>query len=265
MHPATDLDALLKSVALCLPGLNGNVAPVRSDQLLCGGQGNQERIAALHDYWQHAHPEAGRHYWSTRCWTLLIWQPIYLSLLAAHLERRVPCLKRMGQSIQQGFVGGFNLPPDCALCTGDRKLVENAAERLMNLLEHQQRLHHLPQAGPPADRRLRPRGTSSAATPPEPGQCTAARAGRTVAASAGTVRQEPADRSQPGRRSPVPGTGAQRLLPTLSSRRWRALCRLSKTETRRAPAAFSRRAGLLMLARCSAHAPLRDNRAPRFG
>ncbi|TRO13738.1 hypothetical protein EQ826_22625 [Ectopseudomonas mendocina] len=77
MHPATDLDALLKSVSLCLPGLNGNVAPLRSDQLLCGGQGNQERIATLHDYWQQAHPEAGRHYWSTRCWTLLIWQPIY--------------------------------------------------------------------------------------------------------------------------------------------------------------------------------------------
>ena len=137
MHPATDLDALLKSVSLCLPGLNGNVAPVRSDQLLCGGQGNQERIAALHDYWQQAHPEAGRHYWSTRCWTLLIWQPIYLSLLAAHLEHRVPCLKRMGQSIRQGFVGGFNLPPDCPLRSGDRNLVENAAERLMNLLERQ--------------------------------------------------------------------------------------------------------------------------------
>jgi siderophore ferric iron reductase len=43
----------------------------------------------------------------------------------------------MGQSIRQGFVGGFNLPPDCPLRSGDRNLVENAAERLMNLLERQ--------------------------------------------------------------------------------------------------------------------------------
>ena len=36
--------------------------------------------------------EAGRHYWAARCWTLLVWQPIYLQVLAVRLAGQAPCL-----------------------------------------------------------------------------------------------------------------------------------------------------------------------------
>jgi len=139
MHqPACDiLDDLLHKVSQCLPGLEGTVEFVRNDQLHCGSQGNPARIAALLAHWQDTHPEAGRHYWSTRCWILLIWQPIYLSLLAVHLGKGLPNLTQMGQSIRQGFVGGFSLPRHRPLQACEARLIDCSAEQLATLLERQ--------------------------------------------------------------------------------------------------------------------------------
>jgi hypothetical protein len=68
--------------------MGGRIGPVSAYQLYCGGAGNADRLAALHAYWQQAHTQAGPHYWPTCSWTLLIWQPIYFSVLAIHLGRR---------------------------------------------------------------------------------------------------------------------------------------------------------------------------------
>src|ERR1700744_1518078 len=39
--------------------------------------GNRAVLEALLAHWRDAYPEAGRMYWSLRCWGILIWQPIY--------------------------------------------------------------------------------------------------------------------------------------------------------------------------------------------
>lgn len=55
-------------------------------------------IERLHHYLSRQHPEAGARYWRTRGWGLLIWQPIYLAVIAAHKCRMVVPLNEMGQN-----------------------------------------------------------------------------------------------------------------------------------------------------------------------
>lgn len=56
-----------------------------------------ETIARLHNYLQRQYPEAGARYWRARSWGLLIWQPIYLAVIAAHRCQIVLPLNEMGQ------------------------------------------------------------------------------------------------------------------------------------------------------------------------
>lgn len=132
-----DLLHLLDVTARSLPGLAGRVGEAGRDQLKVGDDGNRERIAALHDHWRQAHPEAGPHYWSARSWTLLVWQPIYLSLLAVHLAERAPCLADMGQSVTDGVVAGFCLPEHCPRHAAQAALIDFAAEQLREQLVRQ--------------------------------------------------------------------------------------------------------------------------------
>ncbi|GAB6389273.1 siderophore ferric iron reductase [Stutzerimonas marianensis] len=132
-----DLHHLLHIAARALPGLTGEIGMANRHQLICGEPGNTARIAQLHAHWQCSHPEAGPHYWSARSWSLLIWQPIYLSVLAVYLCGRTPCLANMGQSMNEGSVHGFRLPAHCPY-RGDRKaLMGCASEQLTAFVETQ--------------------------------------------------------------------------------------------------------------------------------
>ncbi|GGK04573.1 siderophore ferric iron reductase [Pseudomonas matsuisoli] len=132
-----DLLHLLDVTSRSLPGLNGRVGDAHREEFRLGAAYNRDHIAALHEHWRLAHPEAGPHYWSTRSWTLLIWQPIYLCLLGVHLAQRAPCLAQMGQSVNEGFVSGFCLPEHCPRQAAPQRLIELAAEQLREQLAHQ--------------------------------------------------------------------------------------------------------------------------------
>lgn len=132
-----DLLHLIEVTARTLPGLSGRVGSSGRDELACGASDNPARIAALYQHWQLACPEAGPHYWNTRTWTLLIWQPIYLSLLGVHLAGRVPCLNDMGQSVCDGVVSGFCLPEHCPRQASQDALIDFAAGQLQQLVARQ--------------------------------------------------------------------------------------------------------------------------------
>ncbi len=70
---------------------------------------NRAAIDALLDYWRSAYPEAGRAYWSLRCWGILIWQPIYLSVISVHAAQRVLSLDSFAQSIDNGWTGTLRI------------------------------------------------------------------------------------------------------------------------------------------------------------
>ncbi|WP_339488641.1 siderophore ferric iron reductase [Pseudomonas sp. EL_65y_Pfl2_R95] len=132
-----DLASLIDTATQALPNLQGRIGHAKQDQLSCGSAENALRIAALCAYWEQAQPEAGHHYWNSHSWSLLIWQPIYLSILAVQLARSAPCLARMGQSVSQGVVGGFCLPEHCPRKGAAQDLIRFASDELLQLIEQQ--------------------------------------------------------------------------------------------------------------------------------
>jgi len=113
--PPTDaLGSLLLRLRRVLPGLDGRVGAPRADELTLE---HPQSVARLLAHWRAACPEAGRHYWAARCWTLLVWQPIYLQVLAVRLAGQAPCLDGLAQGVEQGFVAGFCLPDHQSGCT----------------------------------------------------------------------------------------------------------------------------------------------------
>ncbi|NML31704.1 siderophore ferric iron reductase [Paraburkholderia antibiotica] len=126
------LDHLLRLAASVVPGLRGVVADgprvigtldaigtVSTAEAGRGGvaqqrpaadDGNRAALEALLAHWTDAYPEAGRAYWSLRCWGILIWQPIYLSVIGAHTTQRVLSLARFEQPIENGWTREVRVP-----------------------------------------------------------------------------------------------------------------------------------------------------------
>ncbi|AHV91628.1 alcaligin biosynthesis protein AlcD [Bordetella holmesii] len=103
----SDLDALLALAGSLVPGLDGRIGPVSGD--IRPGADNRATLRTLQDWWRLRHPEAGSHYLALRCWGLLIWQPIYLGVIAVHCSDIAPDLDRLGQPVRDGFIAGYIL------------------------------------------------------------------------------------------------------------------------------------------------------------
>ena len=92
--------------------------------------GNRAAINALLDHWVTAYPEAGRAYWSLRCWGILIWQPIYLSVIAVHATQRVLSLDNFTQSIESGWTRTIGIADHAPLHAEDSRLITLAAQQI---------------------------------------------------------------------------------------------------------------------------------------
>ncbi len=134
--PATDaLGSLLLRLRRVLPGLDGRVGAPRADELTLE---HPQSVARLLAHWREAWPEAGRHYWAARCWTLLVWQPIYLQVLAVRLAGQAPCLDGLAQGVEQGFVAGFCLPDHQPLQGEPQRLLRHAGAQIRGFCEQAQ-------------------------------------------------------------------------------------------------------------------------------
>lgn len=49
-------------------------------------------------------------YWSIRCWSLMIWQPVVLTLIGVHGAAKLPPLDELRQKVGREMVAGFRLP-----------------------------------------------------------------------------------------------------------------------------------------------------------
>lgn len=129
-----ELRALFGRLRRLLPGLEGRLgAPLPGELDL----DRPQPLRALLEHWRQAHPEAGRHYWAARVWTLLIWQPVYLQVLARRLGAGVPQLAGLGQSVQRGVVAGFSLPAHRPLDGQPAERLERAGEELRRFCRQQ--------------------------------------------------------------------------------------------------------------------------------
>ncbi len=128
-----DLDDLLDLTGRLVPGLSGQVAAPAGPGVRPGAD-NAQSIARLRDLWGQRYPEAGPHYLALRCWGLLIWQPVYLSVIAVHRSPILPDLSRMHQPVpDDGFIIGYTLERHDPLraCLGRR--MQAAAAQLRNV------------------------------------------------------------------------------------------------------------------------------------
>ena len=86
--------------------------PENSNQgLLRIGQDNTQVLQDFYQGLQHLYPLPGKPYWQARGWTLLTWQPLYLSFLTLYGLGSVPsALGQVSQQTSEGMVSGYFLP-----------------------------------------------------------------------------------------------------------------------------------------------------------
>ncbi|MFC3625712.1 siderophore ferric iron reductase [Vogesella amnigena] len=147
----TDTTSLLAAISRCLPGLDGvslSTPAAAATGELTADAANPDPVAALLQHWRQAHPEAGPHYWGSRVWTLLLWQPVYLAVLAVHLAGCLPRLAGMAQRQQGGFVAGFRLAQhtlqhdsEAALIASAGQALQAACQPYLALINQQLTLH----------------------------------------------------------------------------------------------------------------------------
>ena len=70
---------------------------------------HQATIEVLLNHYRKAQPKAGHEYWATRVWTLIIWQPIYLSLYSVHMMEQSFNLATLQQRVEQASVYGYSI------------------------------------------------------------------------------------------------------------------------------------------------------------
>jgi siderophore ferric iron reductase len=118
MAQCHDLADLLQLAERVVPGLRGElreragagVAPCASRHIKPSPpDGNRAALQAMTAHWSGNYPEAGRHYCALRCWGLLIWQPVYVSVVGVHLACCCPSLSDFCQTLEDGCASGYSL------------------------------------------------------------------------------------------------------------------------------------------------------------
>ena len=127
-----ELDDLLALAGRLVPGLDGRVGAPAAPGIRPGAS-NADAIARLRDWWRERHPEAGPHYLALRCWGLLIWQPVYLCVIAAHRSGIVPDLTRLSQPVANGFIAGYTMERHEPLHGGLEQRLDAAATQLREI------------------------------------------------------------------------------------------------------------------------------------
>lgn len=110
--------------------------PLRQDDAVIQmGRDNLQTLTSLYRWLQTHHPEAGMPYWSVRCWTLLIWQPVILTVVGVHGAGVLPPLPSLRQKALPGMVAGFQLPATGWISGRDQELVRRAGPALRELCD----------------------------------------------------------------------------------------------------------------------------------
>lgn len=76
-------------------------------ELCVNAKHNHAVMESLLSHYRHAFPEAGERYWSTRVWTLLIWQPTFIAVAAVHGMNRSINVGLLQQSVTDASIYGF--------------------------------------------------------------------------------------------------------------------------------------------------------------
>jgi len=70
---------------------------------------NREVLQALHGALALEYPQAGQPLWAVRMWTNLVWQPVYLAVIAVHFSAVLPPISRMSQRREGSGINGYRI------------------------------------------------------------------------------------------------------------------------------------------------------------
>ena len=135
------LDDMLRLAARLVPGLQGVVAArpaqgnVHTLPAAPARDSNRAALAAMLDYWSRTYPEAGRPYWSSRCWGILIWQPLYLSVIGVHAAGVSLSLEDIAQPIADGWTREVRLRDHVPAQGDTHALITHAAREITSCCE----------------------------------------------------------------------------------------------------------------------------------
>ena len=121
----TALQALVARVAQAVPGWSARVGTTAAPPWHA-----EPALAELHRHWATKHPEAGPHYAALRGWGLLVWQPAYLVVLAAHLGDAQVDLDQLSLQLREGDVSGHALTEHALLRGDEAARLRSGAEQL---------------------------------------------------------------------------------------------------------------------------------------
>ncbi|ENO15066.2 siderophore ferric iron reductase [Marinobacter nanhaiticus D15-8W] len=134
-HPqSTDLDRFFALSSSVLPALAGECSSC-DDGCIRAGRDNQAIIQTLYDNLSIASPEAGMPYWSVRCWSLMVWQPVVLTLIGVHGAGQLPPLEELRQKVGREMVAGFRLPQGRWEGGNQAELIQRGGEALRWLVD----------------------------------------------------------------------------------------------------------------------------------
>ncbi|MDR9467555.1 siderophore ferric iron reductase [Marinospirillum sp.] len=108
-NPDESLTQLLQQVQSLLPGMRSYQGEPRPGELRVT-QDNFSGLKALVEHQAQSWPEAGRLYWFARSWSLLLWKPVVLALVAVHFLQRPLNLQLLGQKGDEAGLTEFSLP-----------------------------------------------------------------------------------------------------------------------------------------------------------
>jgi siderophore ferric iron reductase len=131
-HP--EFDHFLAFAARVHPALQGE-ASLAEDESIVAGTDSTSVLDALYRFWQKSCPEGGQPYWSIRCWTMLVWQPVYLAVIGVHGVGALPSLTAIKQKLRQGIVAGFELPASPLRGAPREALIDLAGQELRLLAD----------------------------------------------------------------------------------------------------------------------------------
>lgn len=121
---AKSMDALFERARRQTPLLDGRMEPW-SVGYLDGSDADSGIIADLVRVTAQAHQAAGPAYWAARSWSMLVWQPCVLAVLAVHDLDRALAIDRMQQRVDGTLVAGYRFC-DPALGTANDPLTLTA-------------------------------------------------------------------------------------------------------------------------------------------
>ena len=120
------LHALVAEAARVVPGLEGRVVEADAAPPWHAGAA----LSAVQRFWTSSHPEAGPHYAALRGWGLLVWQPIYVAVIATHLGDAQPDLDCLSIVVNDGVIDGYRVGAHAPRRSDEAARMQAAAQQL---------------------------------------------------------------------------------------------------------------------------------------